>query len=681
MPSSSRPPVTSNWVTHQASYKAWEGTYQKERKAGRVIRPFGYTLVDTRVAAKRVEQARSACQGCLEEAFRSTLVSLRNVPGGEALASQVAQKAQERIDTVLENFQKLLDPAHRLTATGARASEFRQAVKQAHVRALEVCGDWQKMALDARAKAGEPQASHLPTVSVEGGVFTMSQRDPLWETGVFRGGGAKGLAYGAALLEMEQAGLLKAITCWVGTSAGGLSALYMACNHSAEEFNAFIQALDTPALRTQPANFESNYPSIQLGKGLHHGGEALRQADLKSREGVTAFFSDLLVLPTGNEAFKKDGGGQFILTDGLKDSLEKLGEDDRNHLLHRLPDLLARPSVPDANLERSMVTFRDLQVLHRLAPDHFKALILTGFETETGRPFYFNATTTPDLPVAFAARVSMSIPKYFKPVSLKLDSKGPWRKFVDGGVGSNIPVEAALSMRPGRAMAEALRRTLVMAFDDRGAARDAIDGNLPAMARGLVRPGEAFVTENPELKNARWSDRVKLAASGANAMVIKHGDIDTTDFEASDHRRQVALQSSRLHTLEQLNARAEAGMRKDACFQARQAYGLLSPMAKAALREASDARLEQCALGRVARANAGQDTAPADASFLAAAPGAAEGSDVQAILELDRRACFNFVEELRALALADSDAERAGAPLAPQTGLGQGAIAATRGAA
>jgi NTE family protein len=57
---------------------------------------------------------------------------------------------------------------------------------------------------------------------------------------VFEGGGVKGIAYGGALLELEERGILKDVQRIAGTSAGGITATLLALGYTAEETSAII---------------------------------------------------------------------------------------------------------------------------------------------------------------------------------------------------------------------------------------------------------------------------------------------------------------------------------------------------------------------------------------------------------------------------------------------------------
>ena len=57
---------------------------------------------------------------------------------------------------------------------------------------------------------------------------------------VFEGGGVKGAAYGGALEELEERGILNDITRVAGTSAGAITAVLLAVGYSPEELTDII---------------------------------------------------------------------------------------------------------------------------------------------------------------------------------------------------------------------------------------------------------------------------------------------------------------------------------------------------------------------------------------------------------------------------------------------------------
>jgi predicted acylesterase/phospholipase RssA len=213
-------------------------------------------------------------------------------------------------------------------------------------------------------------------------------------------------------------------------------------------------------------------------------------------------------------------------------------------------------AAPDFNADRTgrMLTFGDLKLLHTLEPAKFKELTLTGWNKTAGEETYFNAADTPNMPVAFAGRISMSIPIYFQTAVYQ------GNQYMDGGVGSNMPSEVVLKNKQGAALEEAQARTMLMAFDDSGKsfATQFTSGRLdlvdPAreedMAHGIMQR-----TTGADFAGTGVADKVKTYNSGPNVHVVFHGKVGTFDLNASEARQAFAKQTASIRTLDQIQAR------------------------------------------------------------------------------------------------------------------------------
>ncbi len=61
---------------------------------------------------------------------------------------------------------------------------------------------------------------------------------------VFEGGGVKGIAYGGAIIELEERGLLSIIKRFAGTSAGAINATLLALGYTAKEVSDLVAETD-----------------------------------------------------------------------------------------------------------------------------------------------------------------------------------------------------------------------------------------------------------------------------------------------------------------------------------------------------------------------------------------------------------------------------------------------------
>lgn len=342
---------------------------------------------------------------------------------------------------------------------------------------------------------------------------------PPIENLVLRGGGAKGIGNPPALRALENLGKLSELKKVVGTSAGALTAVCLASGMSATEFQKLSNDTGMLSLLSSPSGFKQRYPEVQLGRIGFGAGQALETLDRSSATSVTRYlrshWAELLSLPQWSQL---DPADQQRLT-----------------------------SLRDQDLEQSprtgqMITFRDLHLLHQLVPSKFKELVLTGYNASAKENVYFSAATHPDMPVALAGRISMSIPVFFKAVEMKVDGKT--QKFVDGGVGSNMPSEASLNGLHGKALDDAQARTLLMTYDEDGAAYSILHSS-PAerkkMSSGLMG----------RLTNDRL-DNEKTYFASTNVLPVFHGKLGTFSFLASKKTVEEAQTQSMLKALEHI---------------------------------------------------------------------------------------------------------------------------------
>jgi NTE family protein len=196
------------------------------------------------------------------------------------------------------------------------------------------------------------------------------------------GGGIRGIAYGGALQELEQRGVLAGIQRVGGTSAGAIQAALLAVGYSATEIIAIVN--HTPVQRLNDGRFIFFGGSTRLVKqyGWYRGDQ------------FTKYLSELVGKRTGN------------------------------------PDLT-------------------LGQLHQLAQaGQARDLYVTGTNLTLQRVEVFSYETHPQLRVADAVRISMSIPLYFRAVLLDEQGKVVLKPkknqkvnvLVDGGLLANYPI-------------------------------------------------------------------------------------------------------------------------------------------------------------------------------------------------------------------------------------------------
>jgi predicted acylesterase/phospholipase RssA len=380
--------------------------------------------------------------------------------------------------------------------------------------------------------------------------FSVIKQAPDIENLVLRGGGAKGVGYPPALVELEKHGRLTGVKQVVGTSAGALTAALLASGLSAAQFQKVSDDHDMASFKDKPANWHAKYPNLKFGMVGFHGGTALEVVDRESARSVKAFL---------------DGGeGQAKIASAVAEGRISAGD---AHALEAL-----RHQDFDIDRSAQMVTFQDLENLSKVDPGKFKSLTLTGWNYTDKSLAYFNAKNTPQMPIAVASRISMSIPYFFK--SPHYDAGQGEKSWVDGGVGSNMPAGAVLDdLEHGlqRAAAnldvpemtgaahelmDARSRTLLMTFDDAGKAYQIQHGPPPEpRVGGWSSAIEGRLAGNPAYGAAKDRDREQVYNAGPNGFVVFHGDMGTLSLSAGDAQRNAAVLGAQMRSVEAIAQR------------------------------------------------------------------------------------------------------------------------------
>jgi len=484
-------------------------------------------------------------------------------------------RAQELCASILEN--SLNTATREAIARGdGRVPDkvLREAVSKANARAQEALQELQIHASHARLTVDRqvdirPQV--VPRKDSEGKVlgFNVIRQAPQIENLVFRGGGAKGIGNPGALVEMQDAGMLRGLKHLVGTSAGALTAVCLSCGQDAHAFQAFSASVDMNELKGTPENFEARYPMVDVSWRVgFHAGSALELLDQTSASGVSQYL---------NENWDPAA---------MRDKLASLGSEEAvESAIERLEQL--RTQDFDGDRTGQMVTFKDLHLMHLLAPAQFKELTLTGWDNTNKQETYFNAQNTPDMPVAVAGRISMSIPVYFRSVDFDPGDGRGTRSFTDGGVGSNMPTEVITDNLQGRALEEARARTALMTFDENGKAYTMLHSKPAGPEKGLVAWAKAQLSGNSKLSGMGYQDKTKIHEAGPNAFVIFHGDIGTFDLNASPERVRKAQTLSTLKTLEQIEQRRDQAYATE-FDSAQDCFAMLTDQEKHAIRDGGE---------------------------------------------------------------------------------------------
>lgn len=367
----------------------------------------------------------------------------------------------------------------------------------------------------------EPMRDPVPAVQqLESGRILLLRPAPAVENLVLSGGGAKGMANAPALRALENLGLLTQLKQVVGSSVGAMTAVLMASGMSAKRFQRLLNGSRMLSMLCTPEDFARLYPQVKFACPGFAGGALVQLLDRQTGESVARHLREHWVQLVRGPAWAQCTAQEQ----------QRLGQ----------------LSAPDFSQPRStqMVTFGDLHLLHRMAPQHFKELVVTGWNREEQRVGYFSHRTHPRMPVALAGRISASVPVLFADVILN------GQHWTDGGVGSLIPAEAVLAGLRGQALAEAQARTLLMTFADHGRTDEVLHGSpkphfLPAA--WLL----AILSGNPQFAKHNGEDLLKVRAAGLMAMPVFHGDLAIGSFHASPQRigraKREALEQALAH--------------------------------------------------------------------------------------------------------------------------------------
>lgn len=392
----------------------------------------------------------------------------------------------------------------------------------------------------------EPMRDPVPRVQrLESGRILLLRPAPALRNLVLSGGGAKGMANAPALRALENLGLLDQVQQLVGSSVGAMTATLIASGMSAKHFQALLNGTNMLSMLSSPENFTSLYPGLQFGCLGFAGGRLVQMLDQLTSETVARF---------------------------LREHWVQLGRDPAwAQLSAPQQQRLGQLCAPDFTQPRSaqMLTFGDLHLLHQLAPQQFKELVVTGWNREEGRVRYFSHQACPGMPVALAGRISASVPVLFADVIVQ------GQRWTDGGVGSLMPAEAVFQGLQGPELSEAQMRTLLMTFADHGRAYNVMHGppQPPFLPAAWLL---AWLSGNPQFAQHNGDDLRKVRAAGLMAMPVFHGDLAIASFHASGER----LDRAKREALEQALAHIELSRhnyRHDVVEDVQEAAALLSP--------------------------------------------------------------------------------------------------------
>ncbi len=499
----------------------------------------------------------------LTSAKESSLASFKAAAAtlGKALPAAANEDYQRAVQDRWNHIQeKIFSPLE----SRRHKSDFCQTLRHAVSKAgKEIDAALQRLKVDAARSqllAHRTETSDLPQlIRRESGGFNLVRKAPPIENLALRGGGAKGISYGAALEQYQLSGYLDGLKRIAGSSAGALTATCLACGVSASQFEQIeSEQLFKSAASTYMKDTQNIYPDLKFAKfkGMLTGLSAVRTVDVSTAERVHQFLAKNYATP----AF------QTRLVDLVDEHKSEPGF--ATDATQRLLRLMETPNF-DQSRRGKMINFRDLSLLHQLAPDTFRELTLTAWDPDKKCTVYFDKDKTPDIPVCYAARSSMSFPVAFKPVAMDIDDGQGTRTLIDGGVGSNLPVEVFESPSADLTQKEVnAAKTLMFVFDMEGMAYQVMTSGgvatdeLQEARKAAMKTRENtlsakvyhwFLGRDPH--QTRFEDTIKLWDAGPNAVPVFHGTIKSTSTNVHTSRAHAAQLQAATEALEQIRQR------------------------------------------------------------------------------------------------------------------------------
>lgn len=356
---------------------------------------------------------------------------------------------------------------------------------------------------------------------------------------VFEGGGAKGSAFVGALKALQQEG--HTTRRLIGTSAGAITASLLAAGFSPDDMLAAVnEKLD-------------GKPRFSTFMDHPKGGD-FSDAQMNASDTMKAFERLHLPLMAGHAVVK------LLLDTPLYPTLFSIvecgGVFAGNAFLAWMKEKLATKGVPDGETLAGLFarTGVDLSVVTSDTTD-VEMLVL-------------NHRTAPNVPVAWAVRMSMSIPLVWREVVWQ-EAWGTYRgrtkagnTMVDGGVLSNFPIRLIADAVP-ELMGDtdpnaALNLGLLL---DEGLAIPGTNPTVPPVPVKELRVVQRLSRLMDTMMGAQDNDQIRARAGEVCRLPVK--GYGTTEFDMADDKLHALVEGGRQAVLEHLRSRnlAKAAVR------------------------------------------------------------------------------------------------------------------------
>jgi NTE family protein len=366
---------------------------------------------------------------------------------------------------------------------------------------------------------------------------------------VFEGGGAKGIVFVGALEILEQQKEY-AFSRLLGTSAGAITAAFVAAGYSAAEMQAKMSA--TQDGRSIFANFMETPTAVD--ETIIQSGVVRTLLSSVTQSYTPPFLRDWL-----DEQLMK----RLVARAGLR-RLLIFAEYGGWYLANNFLNWLRQ------ELNSGLYQGRPRNFAHMTLAEFFAAteveLSLVAANITAQKLMVLNHTTAPKLPLVWAVRMSMSLP-FVWPEVVWLDEWGDYRGqsatnevMVDGGLLSNFPLELFVSSDP--------RVTSVVGPKESDAVLGllideslSVPGADPPEAQPLLdRLSDLRTTQRLfSLIDTVTSARDKMVVDAFEQLVVRlpAQEYRTTDFNMNEARRELLIEAGRAAMRDYLTRRPE----------------------------------------------------------------------------------------------------------------------------
>ena len=217
---------------------------------------------------------------------------------------------------------------------------------------------------------------------------------------VFQGCGIKGIGYLGMLQVLEKEGILGQIERVAGASSGAITSVVASFGLLTCEMKDIADSLDyskVPQVWSTDSDELESLPSVVL-------------------ETLDTIFGDIRCL--------------YRL-------VKRYGWYSSEFFYNWLRGIIAE----QFEIDKDKYTFADFQnVVHHKGKKPFADLYLIGADITTHHSRVFSAATTPNVEVAMAARISMSIPLFFEAIEFEYPEQSEAHTFADGGTTRVYPI-------------------------------------------------------------------------------------------------------------------------------------------------------------------------------------------------------------------------------------------------